>query len=96
MTTFLELCVSASAGTMQSLLKKTALLGFVPCAETTLIFTVCPRRNLTTLLGSCVIFALLDVLSSVPAFRPSRTQWAVSLAEDAAVTHQKHSKALHS
>ena len=29
-------------------------------------------------------------------FRPSRTQWAVSLAEDEAVTHQEHSQILHS
>ena len=29
-------------------------------------------------------------------FAPSRTQWAVSLAEDEAVTHQEHSQILHS
>ena len=41
------------------------------------------------MLGFGVRFALLDVLSRVPAFRPSRTQWAASLA-----THQEQSLSL--
>ena len=51
------------AGAMQSLLKKDyTSRNRHPCAGTTLIFNVSPqlRRNLT---GSCVFFALLDVLS---------------------------------
>ena len=68
MTTLLELCVSARAGTMNSLLnrnwtmnyllkkKKTALLGFVPCAETTLIFTASPQKKLDYTAG-----LLLDI-----------------------------------
>ena len=98
LTTLLELCVSARAGTMNSVEKKKKLHFSGSClVQRPRRFSQhLHRRSLTTQLRSCVIFALLDVLSSVPAFRPSRTQWAVYLAEDAALTHQEHSKALHS
>ena len=94
----LELCVSSLCQGHANLLKKRTSRIRQPCGGTTLIFTVSSqlKRNLTALmLGSCVIFELLDVLSRVPVFAPHERS-GVSLAEDAAVTHQEHSQLLHS
>ena len=46
--------------------------------------------------GYCVKFVPLGEESRVPAFRPSQTPWAASLAVDAAVAHQEPLLLLHS
>ena len=71
---------------MQFLLKK----GFVSLVQG-------PRKSsLYPLSGLLRDIRTFGRAVEVPVFRPSRTQWAVSLAEDAEVTHQEHSQILHS